>query len=166
EKVKVITENLWFPNRMYDPSKYPNPQLQWHYKILQALALQEEVPEQAEDLTLPKYKTIGKRVGGHIRDWETLVDEEVANMKRASAGKRDAVADEDEKPKKKVKTEGRGAAPAPQMSNAQLKAASGTGLAMMTVVQLKDVLTARGLPVHGKKAELVERVQEWVDENA
>ena len=52
------------------------------------------------------------------------------------------------------------------MSNAQLKAASGTGLAKMTVVQLKDVLTARGLPVHGKKAELVERVQEWVDENA
>ena len=166
EKVKIITENLWFPNRMYDPSRYPNPQLQWHYKILQALALQEEVPEQAEDMTIPKYKSIGKRVGGHIRDWEALVDEEVAHMKKASAVKRDAEADEDEKPNKRVKTE-KTSTPAPQLSDPQLKAASETGgLTKMTVAQLKDELAIRGLPVQGKKSELVERLEGWVDENA
>lgn len=166
EKVKIITENLWFPIRMYDPSRYPNPQLQWHYKILQALALQEEVPDQAEDMTIPKYKSIAKRVGGHIRDWETLVDEEVAHMNKASAGKRGAEGDEDEKPKKRVKSE-KASVPEPQMSGPQLKAASETGgLAKMTVAQLKDVLAIRGLPVQGKKVELVERLEAWVDENA
>lgn len=167
EKVKIITENLWFPKRMYDPSRYPNPQLQWHYKILQALALQEEVPEQAEDTTIPKYKSIAKRVGGHIRDWETLLDEEVARMKKVSAVKRGAAVDEDERPVKTIKTEREWTpAPAPQLSDAQLKAASETGgLAKLTVAQLKDVLAKRGLPVHGRKAELMERLEVWVDEN-
>lgn len=165
EKVKIITENLWFPSRIYDPSKYPNPQLQWHYKILQALALQEEVPEQAEDLTVPKYKAIGKRVGGHIRDWETLVDEEVAHVKKASSGKREAGADEDEKPKKRVKTEPRSSPPPPELSNAQLKAAGEKGLSKMSVPQLKAALKARDISVTGKKADLVERLDDWVAEN-
>lgn len=174
EKVKIITENLWFPNRAYDPSRYPNPQLQWHYKILQALALQEEVPEQAEDLTIPKYKAIGKRVGGHIRDWEALVEDEVAHLKKSSTArpattssvkregkaKRDGIDLEDENPRKRVKAEGS------QLSNTQLKAASETGgLSKMTVAVLKDVLTVRGLPVHGLKAELVERLEQWVGES-
>lgn len=124
EKVKIITENLWFPNRMYDPSRYPNPQLPWHYRILQALTLRENVPEQAEDMTIPKYKSIGKRVGGHTRDWEALVDEEVAHMKKAIASKRNAEADE--KPKKRVKTE-KAPTRGLQLSDLQLKAASGWG---------------------------------------
>lgn len=34
--------------------------LQWHYRILQALALDEDLPEKPEDKTLPKYKQIDK----------------------------------------------------------------------------------------------------------
>ena len=34
--------------------------LQWHYRILQALALEEEIPVKPEDKTIPKYKQIDK----------------------------------------------------------------------------------------------------------
>lgn len=34
--------------------------LQWHYMILQAMALDEDLPEQPADKTLPKYRQIDK----------------------------------------------------------------------------------------------------------
>lgn len=34
--------------------------LQWHYRILQALALDEDLPAETEDKTIPKYKQIDK----------------------------------------------------------------------------------------------------------
>ena len=96
------------------------------------------------------------------------MEEEVAHLKNTSTvkpenkstAKRDAANDGDENPKKRVKMDG------PQPSNPQLKAASETGgLPKMTVAVLKDVLTIRGLPVHGKKADLVERLDQWIGEN-
>lgn len=36
------------------------PALQWHYRILQALALDEDLPEKPEDKTIPKYRQIDK----------------------------------------------------------------------------------------------------------
>lgn len=36
------------------------PALQWHYKILQALALEEDLPEKPDDKTIPKYRQIDK----------------------------------------------------------------------------------------------------------
>lgn len=41
------------------------PALQWHYRILQALALDEDLPEKSEDKTIPKYKQIDK-VGSEV----------------------------------------------------------------------------------------------------
>lgn len=41
------------------------PALQWHYRILQALALDEDLPEKPEDKTIPKYKQIDK-VGSEV----------------------------------------------------------------------------------------------------
>lgn len=34
--------------------------LQWHYRILQAMALEEDIPEQPDDKTIPKYRQIDK----------------------------------------------------------------------------------------------------------
>jgi hypothetical protein len=34
--------------------------LQWHYRILQALALDEDIPDKPDDKTIPKYKQIAK----------------------------------------------------------------------------------------------------------
>lgn len=34
--------------------------LQWHYRILQAMALEEDIPEHPDDKTIPKYRQIDK----------------------------------------------------------------------------------------------------------
>lgn len=34
--------------------------LQWHYQILQAMALEEDLPEKPTDRTVPKYRQIDK----------------------------------------------------------------------------------------------------------
>lgn len=38
----------------------PGLALQWHYRILQAMALEEDIPDQPDDKTIPKYKQIDK----------------------------------------------------------------------------------------------------------
>jgi len=63
DKMRLVMEQLQLPGGVYDPSKYPNPALQWHYRILQALALEEELPEQPDDKTIPRYRPIEKVCG-------------------------------------------------------------------------------------------------------
>lgn len=58
DEMRKIIQQLQLPKATYDPSKYPNPSLQWHYKILQAIALEEELPETPEDKTIPRYRQI------------------------------------------------------------------------------------------------------------
>ena len=55
DRMNKVVQQLQLPKAIYDPSKYPNPSLQWHYKILQAMALDEELPEKLEDKTVPRY---------------------------------------------------------------------------------------------------------------
>jgi ATP-dependent DNA helicase 2 subunit 1 len=87
--------------KAFDPARYPNPALQWHYRILQAIALDEELPEQPEDKTVPKYSGIHKRVGDLAKEWMDVL-EETAGPKRktTSNGK-----EEDGAVNKKVKRE-------------------------------------------------------------
>lgn len=54
DKMREVVQQLQLPKAQFDPFRYPNPGLQWHYKVLQAMALEEDVPEKAEDSTLPK----------------------------------------------------------------------------------------------------------------
>lgn len=58
DEMRKVIQQLQLPKAIYDPGKYPNPSLQWHYKILQAIALEEELPETPEDKTVPKYRQI------------------------------------------------------------------------------------------------------------
>ncbi len=60
DKMINVINLLRLPKASYDPSKYPNPSLQWFYRILQALALEEEIPTTPEDKTLPRYRQIQK----------------------------------------------------------------------------------------------------------
>lgn len=69
DRMRDIVKQLQLPKARYDPSKYPNPALQWHYRILQAMALEEDLPEKPDDKTVPKYKQIDKRVGPCATDW-------------------------------------------------------------------------------------------------
>ncbi|KAF9881699.1 ku70 protein [Colletotrichum karsti] len=164
DKMRTIVQQLQLPKAMYNPKKYPNPALQWHYQILQALALEDELPEKAEDATEPKYKAISKRAGGYLDDWAETLQVETKTALAKQAIKRDADDDADERPAKRARP---AKASGSDMSTADLKAKVADGsLSKITVAELKNVLGAKGLSTSGKKAELVERLEEWVDSNA
>ena len=69
DRMREVVQQLQLPKAQYDPRKYPNPALQWHYRILQAMALEEDLPEKPEDKTIPKYRQIDKRAGPYVIDW-------------------------------------------------------------------------------------------------
>lgn len=172
-EMRPIVKNLQLPKGMYNPTKYPNPSLQWHYRILQAMALEEEVPESLDDPTIPKYKAIAKRVGGYIEEWSEALAAEAKGLAGKRAVKREMEEDDDEdeggRPAKRTKA----AAPkvkaeklAGSMTNAQLKlAVEDDTLKKMTVAELKDVLASKGVSTTGKKAELVDKLEQWVEDN-
>ncbi|KAK6701460.1 ATP-dependent DNA helicase II subunit 1 [Fusarium graminearum] len=165
-QMRTIVQQLQLPKAMYNPSKYPNPALQWHYRILQALALQEEVPEKADDATEPKYKAISKRAGGYLEDWSECLAQEAGKVANSKATKRETDDEDVERPAKKS----RGAsekASGSSFSMEQLKTAiNGGGINKMTVVQLRDLLATKGMSTAGRKMELIERVEQWVEENS
>jgi ATP-dependent DNA helicase 2 subunit 1 len=69
DRMREVIQMLQLPKAQYFPAKHPNPALQWHYRILQAMALDEDLPEKPEDKTIPKYRQIDKRAGPLAIDW-------------------------------------------------------------------------------------------------
>ncbi|CAK4030323.1 ATP-dependent DNA helicase II subunit 1 [Lecanosticta acicola] len=74
DAMRFIIQQLQLPKAAYDPHKYPNPSLQWHYRILQAMALEEELPEHPDDKTLPRWRQIDKRAGQYAVEWGEKLD--------------------------------------------------------------------------------------------
>lgn len=166
DKMREIVQNLQLPKAMYNPLKYPNPSLQWHYKILQAMALDEDVPETLDDSTVPKYRQIDKRVGGYLADWKELLVEKAQGLMKSRAVKREAEDEDDGRPLAKRPKPAAKKVTGGQMSNAQLKAAfEQDTLKKMTVAELKDVLASKGVSAVGRKGELVEKLEQWIEEN-
>lgn len=173
DKMREIVQNLQLPKAMYNPLKYPNPSLQWHYKILQAMALDEDVPESLDDATVPKYRQIDKRVGGYLAEWKETLAAKASGLMKSRAMKREAEAEDEDGdggPRKRAKpaaaAAAKKAAGGAHMTNAQLKAASEQDtLKKMTVAELKDVLASKGVSTVGKKAELLEKLEQWIEEN-
>ncbi|KAF2821542.1 Ku DNA-binding complex, Ku70 subunit [Ophiobolus disseminans] len=173
DKMRVIIEQLQLPKGVYDPAKYPNPTLQWFYRILQAMALEEELPEVPDDKTIPRFKQIDKRCGEYIQDYGKEFEAAYAQVAKSSfphrgraTGKRASVEPDDEKPKsKRVKKEpkvkeeiGEG------VSDEQMAQFNDKGqISKQTVAVLKQYLAARGKSATGLKAELVERVQKHLE---
>lgn len=167
DRMNKIVQVLQLPKAMYDPLKYPNPSLQWHYRILQALALEDEVPEEPEDKTKPKTKAIHKRVGGHIEDWSQIADDELSKYEDQKQIKHELDADGDSRPVKKARTAGKAASGGGSgLNDAALKKKADNGeLSKLKVAELKDILGAKGLETKGVKADLVDRLEQWVEEN-
>ncbi|KAL4913851.1 SPOC like C-terminal domain-containing protein [Aspergillus aurantiobrunneus] len=166
DQMRTIIQQLQLPKGVYEPQKYPNPSLQWHYRILQALALDEDVPEKPEDKTLPKYRQIDKRAGSYVLSWADELEKQyatiTANGPKSTLAKRPAkgnTADKAAPPAKKVKAEsGTGNI----QDEVQKHYENGT-LSKLTVASLKEYLMAQGRSAAGKKAELVERVAELLE---
>lgn len=73
-----ILTSVW--DKGYQPEKYDNPSLQWHYRILQAIALEEELPEKPEDKTIPKYRLIDKHTKEQVAEWAQVFEETIGPM--------------------------------------------------------------------------------------
>lgn len=164
-QMRTIVQNLQLPKDQYDPRKYPNPALQFHYKVLQATALDADVPAlKKEDATLPRYKQINKRVGAYQAEFKEHLKEEVVVVKQEMAIKREAEEDAEDRLKKKTKTAAKKAASVGSSSLADLSAAiADDTLNKKTVVDLKAICTEKGLSTAGKKADLLERIEQWVE---
>ncbi|KAF1997117.1 ATP-dependent DNA helicase-like protein II subunit 1 [Amniculicola lignicola CBS 123094] len=173
DTMRKVIEQLQLPKGAYDPSKYPNPDLQWFYRILQAMALEDEIPEHPDDKTIPKYKQINKRCAPFLEEFGEEFEKEyklqtVEKRKIISshAKKRGAAAPEDSKPpaKKRVKKEapddggGVGGLTDEDMAKINDKGA----VSKQTVVVLRDFLKARGRDTTGKKPEIAARVQDYL----
>jgi ATP-dependent DNA helicase 2 subunit 1 len=174
DAMRVIVQQLQLPKGRYDPNKFPNPSLQWFYRILQALALDEDVPEpeDVEDRTKPKWKQIHKRAGGYAVEWGEILEEEyrkwqkehASNVKPTANGgakrtKAEASCAGGGGKAKKVKEESDG-----DVSDAVMRAAfAKDAVGKFTVAELRGWLTAKGLKHAGKKAELVEAVNSYME---
>ncbi|KAH8803277.1 SPOC like C-terminal domain-containing protein [Xylogone sp. PMI_703] len=171
DKMRIIVQQLQLPKAMYDPAKYPNPALQWHYRILQAIALEEEIPETPDDKTVPRYRQIDKRAGEYAIQWgETLEALSLVHSKHrgtAAGVKRDRGAtDDDDRGKKKSKVASSAPKSLEEMSMDDLrKIIQGDRLDKYKVADLKDLLRSKGLSDSGKKSQLVERIEQWVEDN-
>jgi ATP-dependent DNA helicase 2 subunit 1 len=86
DMARTIIQQLQLPKAQYNPEKYPNPALQWHYRILQALALEEDLPEKPEDKTIPRYRQIEKRAGGYVQDWAQELAQQVDAVRASKRG--------------------------------------------------------------------------------
>lgn len=107
--------------------------LQWHYRILQALALDEDLPELPEDKTIPRYRQIDKvcfgsevveddkkltdlqRAGDYVLAWSEELDAQSAKLfggpaatksNLAKRGPKGTAEGAGEPPTKRVKAEG------------------------------------------------------------
>lgn len=161
DQMRIIVQQLQLPKAQYIPSRYPNPALQWHYRILQAMALDEELPEQAEDKTIPRYRQIDKRAGHYVIKWGQLLDEAYRMHQGARGTKR--AAEEKVGPAKKIK-----AAPAEENhdkldAKVMKKYADAGTSGKFKVAELKQWLEENGLESGGKKADLVARIEEFFE---
>ncbi|TDL25552.1 Ku DNA-binding complex, Ku70 subunit [Rickenella mellea] len=145
EAAKAWISKLQIKNGSYPPDGNPNPALAFHYAQLEASAFREEYdPESFDDLTEPKYDMIHKRAGAILKEWKAAVlDDQSASTVIVHAGskrKADVSIDEGE-----IRSKHKGGQ-----------------LSKLKVDELKEFLKAKSQPVSGKKADLIDRVSDWL----
>ena len=170
DRMREVVQQLQLPKAQYDPSKYSNPALQWHYLILQALALEEDIPEKPADKTTPKYKQIDKRAGPYAIDWGHELHKQHGGWQASNGSSRFALA------KRSAPSGNNGDLPVRSEKRAKTtpledrvtdedmkKVFEKQAIGKMTMPQLKSWLEIKGIMTGGKKAELVERVEEYFE---
>ncbi|KAJ5919718.1 hypothetical protein N7454_009553 [Penicillium verhagenii] len=168
DAMRQVIGQLQLPKGVYDPQKYPNPSLQWHYRILQALALDEDHPGTPDDKTLPKYRQIDKRAGEYVIQWAKELDAQNEKIFGGTAASKMTLVKRGSKdhesagspPAKKTKVEDGGFDIEREIKTAMTK---GT-LSKLTVLTLKEFLNNHGRSAAGKKADLIERIERYFEE--
>jgi len=130
----------------FDVDWYENPALQKHYAALQALALEQDEPDQVEDRTMPNYAAIQKRTGSLLAKLNELFMVEKPRLETP------------------VKTRKRTAPEGDTDVVLIIEEASKQvdGLSGLTVAILKSYLQAVGVKPKRLKDELVLQVQDYL----
>lgn len=187
EAAKVVLTRMNMKESQYTDQGFNNPALEKFYSGLQALALEEteaDWDEVRDDMTWPDEENLLSRAGKALQDlWDACPDPVKGARGGGGAGgaKRKAAAAVEKKVKssppakkskgkKKVKVEeededededdeeGGGA-------GHDLESLIATGkLSKLTVSDLKELCRVRGLPVSGKKGDLIDRLKMDVEE--
>lgn len=173
DAMRVIVQQLQLPKAVYDPRKYPNPSLQWFFRILQALALEEDLPEKAEDKTLPRWKQIHKRAGGYVVDWGKELDEQFRRWQKDNEGSMKPTTNGAAKRSKAEPASSAGGGRAKKVkqedgeegvSDSDMRAAyEKDALSKLTVADLKAWLQGKAQKPTGKKADLVDAVTKYFE---
>ncbi|CCX09631.1 SPOC like C-terminal domain-containing protein [Pyronema domesticum] len=164
DKMRVIAKTLNMP-KGYEPEKYQNPSLQWHYRILQAIALEEDMPENPVDKTLPKYKAIHKHVGKMVLEWGKELGKVSGGLSGGTetlrVGTKRKAEEDDGGVGKKAKAAVSTAMP-PSDAEKHVRLAYKQGaLARCTVQMLRGFLDSAGVEQKGRlKAQLIQQVEE------
>eukprot|EP01065_Artemidia_motanka_P010582 TRINITY_DN1561_c3_g2_i1.p1 TRINITY_DN1561_c3_g2~~TRINITY_DN1561_c3_g2_i1.p1 ORF type:complete len:746 (+),score=222.86 TRINITY_DN1561_c3_g2_i1:64-2301(+) len=149
EKARRFVRRMRKP--MLDPRDMTNPALQQHYSVLQSVALDEKLPDEIEDLTLPDYKYMKEEgLGKLFKDFHRAVLPEGYSA--------DAMLQGVKRPPGPI------VSPRPKLAHLDVSgfdfatlAASGR-LTELKIPQLKAHLRDIGLPVGGVKAQLITRI--------
>ncbi|KIW02115.1 uncharacterized protein PV09_06606 [Verruconis gallopava] len=163
--MRKVIQQLQLPKGKYDPKRYPNPSLQWFYRILQAIALEEEIPETPEDKTVPRYRQIDKRAGPYVLDWGEELEKQYAAWQRkhgghtslATVGSKRTADGSVGGPAKKPKSSS--SVDLPTEEDMRIMWEKGT-LDKLTIPVLKEFCHAKRLLTSGKKADLVDRIND------
>ena len=169
DAMRTIVQQLQLPKAVYDPSRYPNPSLQWFYRILQALALEEDLPEKAEDKTLPRWKQIHKRAGPYVVEWGKELDEQFRLWQKGNTKLEHPTTNGGTK--RSAGGGGGGAArkvarpdDSDALTDADMRAAyEKDALGKITNDHLKGWLQGKGFSATGKKAVLVDNVTRYFE---
>jgi len=109
--------------------------------------------------------------GEYIHKWGEILDEQTRAYQKSKYGGIDGTAvkrdreDSEEAPNKKRARAGPSQTLG-DMSTSDLKKAVVSGnLSKCTVKDLKDFCHTKGLNVSGKKPDLIERIEQWVEDN-
>jgi ATP-dependent DNA helicase 2 subunit 1 len=153
--MKEITSSLVMKGYSYE--RYPNPKLQWFYRVLQAQALDEELPSTAIDATIPKYKSINAKAGDKIVAFNDELAASTRDLPVTSApAKRERVPNTDSPPQKKMKS-----------SDDVLSKLSLSNIRRFNLSQLKEWSAANGLEVDGtKKADYCQAIEAYLTKHA
>jgi ATP-dependent DNA helicase 2 subunit 1 len=182
DAMRNVIQQLQLPKGVYDPQAYPNPSLQWFYRILQALALEEDVPEKAEDKTIPRHRQIDKRAGPYVVQWGEVLEAAYRNWQKENSSHYHATSNGGTKRSqkaapatagaKKVKQESAAAAAgdsdsAAGPSESEVREAyEKDALGKMTNKDLKAFLTQHKLGKGiTKKSELVDAITAFFEKN-
>ncbi|RKF76003.1 ATP-dependent DNA helicase II subunit 1 [Golovinomyces cichoracearum] len=175
DQMRTIVQQLQLPGGIYDPFKYPNPTLQWHYRILQAMALGEDVVDiEPEDKTNPRYRQIQKRAGSHIMKWNVMLNEQVRHWQNITYNgiektniKRSI--DNDLSSSiicKKLKQDGGKQSDLRDQNQADMKDLIRSGkLNDFKLNEIKEWAKLNGVSTAGKKADLLERISRWTEKS-